>query len=67
MVEVIKHGEIKKKKIDCNSCGAVLRYEDSDIITRRLQNMFGLVIGEERYIVCPDCKGAILINNNKWG
>ena len=61
MVEVIKHGE--KNIIDCNFCGAQLRYSVDDIkeqekyLSQR-DSYF------EKYIVCPDCKNKVVI---KWG
>ena len=60
MVEVIKHGE--KNIIDCNFCGAQLRYSVDDIkeqekyLSQR-DSYF------EKYIVCPDCKNKVVI---KW-
>lgn len=66
MIEVIKHGNTTKE-ITCNNCEAVLRYEKSDVTTRYLMNAFGLVIGEESHINCPDCKSDIKIRANKWG
>ena len=56
MVEVIKHGE--KNIVDCDFCGAQLKYATDDIkekeyyITQRDTDF-------TRYIVCPDCKNHV--------
>ena len=53
MVEVIKHGE--KNIIDCNFCGAQLRYSVDDIKEQE-KYLYQRDTYFEKYIVCPDCK-----------
>ena len=61
MVEVIKHGE--KNIIDCNFCGAQLRYSVDDI-KKQEKYLSQRDSYFEKYIVCPDCKNKVVI---KWG
>ena len=59
MVEVIKHGE--KNIIDCDFCGAQLKYTADDIkekeyyISQRESDFV-------KYIVCPDCNNNVEIH-----
>ena len=57
MVEVIKHGE--KNIIDCNFCGAQLRYSVNDI--KEETYLYQRDSYLEKYIVCPDCKNKVVI------
>lgn len=56
MVEIIQHGE--KNIIDCDFCGAKLKYTTDDIkekeyyISQRDSDFI-------KYIVCQDCKNHI--------
>ena len=66
MVEVIRHGE--KNIIDCDFCGAQLKYSYEDIKEREimLSQMEGWT---ETYIVCPDCKNKVVLKGSEryWG
>ena len=59
MVEVIQHGD--KNIIDCDFCGAKLKYTTDDIkekeryITQRDADFI-------KYIICPDCKNHVELN-----
>jgi len=60
-MKVIKHGETTKEAT-CEYCGAVLAYTATDVKKRNLVNFLGYQIGEEKYIVCPDCNGLIILS-----
>lgn len=65
MVKVIKHGN-EKREITCKECGALLNYVPSDV--KRLEyreGLYGAVVGEKRYIVCPDCSSDVIISQTK--
>ena len=65
MVEVIKHGE--KNIVECNFCGALLRYLYGDI--KMYEDFISPRESElKEYINCPDCKNKVIIherNQNK--
>lgn len=58
MVEVIKPGH--KNIVDCDFCGAQLKYSVEDIkaqehyVSQRESHT-------EKYIICPDCKSKVVI------
>ena len=60
MIKVVKHGEVTKEAT-CGYCGAVLAYTATDIKKRNLFSFLGYQTGEEKYIVCPDCKREIIL------
>ena len=68
MVQVIKPGFLKE--IQCQKCGAILRYDErEDIIVEETNmedfnpNPFGLPNKyATKYIVCPQCKNKIVLN-----
>lgn len=65
MVKIIKHGN-KQREITCKQCGALLSYVSSDV--QRLEyrrGLYGKVVGEKRYIVCPDCSSTVIISEIK--
>lgn len=64
MVEVIKHGE--KNIIDCDFCGAQLKYSVDDMKEQEkyLTQRDGSI---EKYIVCPDCKNKVIIKEVYFG
>lgn len=65
MVEVIKHGN-GKKEITCRECGALLNYVPRDVKRLEYRNgLYGLLVGEKRYIVCPDCSSNVIISQTK--
>lgn len=51
MIEIIKRGT--KAKADCRECGAVLRYEASDVQVAPT--------GVRRWIDCPQCEAEIVL------
>ena len=58
MVEVIKHGE--KNIVECDFCGASLRYSVEDI--KEQENYLSQRDSyTEKYIVCPDCKNRVVV------
>lgn len=59
MVEVIQHGE--KNIIDCDFCGAKLKYTTDDIQEKEYyitQHESDFLL----YIVCPDCNNNVEIH-----
>ena len=59
MVEVIKHGE--KNVIDCDFCGAQLKYTAVDI--KEKEYYFTPFDSEFiKYIICPDCNHHVALN-----
>ena len=58
MIEVLREGN--KMKIECNECGALLRYQINDIRTEciclapRMEDI-------RKYIICPQCQGKIIL------
>ena len=60
MITVIKHGD--KKKIECEECGALLRYQIVDIayeITKDANNT------KRYFITCPDCRERVYLEGSK--
>ena len=57
MIEVLREGN--KKKIECDECGALLRYEKEDI-----HELSASVLGmyhKQTYITCPQCNSRIIL------
>ena len=62
MVKVIKHGN-EAKEVTCKECGALLNYVVSDVHRLEYRNeLYGAVVGEKRYIVCPNCSSNVIIS-----
>lgn len=60
MITVIKHGD--KKIIECEECGAVLRYQLGDIH----YEMTGYADYPKRnFIICPDCNARVYMEDDK--
>ena len=60
MIEIIKPGT--KKKIECEECGAILRYEQEDVQIRTALGMISPVsTRSKKYIVCPQCNYKIVL------
>lgn len=51
MIEIIKRET--KEIVECNNCGAVLRYDEKDVEVRSIEPNF------ERCIICPQCNKVI--------
>lgn len=63
MVQVIKPGFLKE--IQCQKCGAILRYDErEDVIVEDFNpNPYGLPNKYvTKYIICPQCKNEIVLN-----
>ena len=58
MIEIIRPGT--KKKIECEECGAILRYEQEDVQTGAVL-ISPLSTGSKKYIVCPQCNYKIVL------
>ena len=58
MIEIIKPGT--KKKIECEECGAILRYEQEDIQIGAVL-ISPLSTDSKKYIVCPQCNYKIIL------
>ena len=58
MIEIIRPGT--KKKIECDECGAILRYEQEDIQTGTVL-VSPVSTGNKKYIVCPQCHYQIIL------
>lgn len=62
MITIIKRGT--KHQTTCGSCGAVLTYEDEDILrTRTIVCMD--IINDVKYIICPQCNQEIYLEKSK--
>ena len=59
MVEVIQHGD--KNIIDCDFCGAKLKYTTDDIKEKE-RYITQCDADFIKYIICPDCKNHIELN-----
>lgn len=68
MIQVIKPGFLKE--IQCQKCGAILRYDErEDIIVEKINmedfnpDLFGPPNKyATKYFVCPQCKNKIVLN-----
>lgn len=58
MIEVLREGN--KKKIECNECGALLRYQTNDVRTERIY-LAPREEGIRKYIICPLCQEKIIL------
>ena len=58
MIEILKRGT--KRQIECNACGALLRYQEEDI---KLEDKFISPIESynRKYIICPQCNHQIIL------
>jgi uncharacterized protein YlaI len=56
MIKVLKKGT--RKQIKCDNCGALLQYEEEDIITKHVIEDLRLN-AYIKYIVCPECRKRI--------
>lgn len=52
MIKILKKGT--RRKIECDGCGAKLRFDESDSIR--------YCVGFIQYINCPQCKQKIILN-----
>ena len=56
MIKIIKAGT--RKKIECADCGALLSYEEEDIVVEtNPENGWS----DKRFIECPQCKSKIVL------
>jgi transcription elongation factor Elf1 len=63
MVEVIKHGE--KNIVECDFCGAQLRYSVDDLKEQE-RYLSQRDSYPEKYIVCPDCNSYVMVIGFKY-
>lgn len=54
MIKVLRKGT--RKQIECENCGALLQYEETDIIKEELR--FNEYV---KYITCPQCFSNICV------
>lgn len=63
MIEVIENN-LGRKKITCEHCGSVLKYELGDVLTRyRQYEVYHKIYDTEaiNYIICPVCRKEIIL------
>lgn len=56
MIEILREGN--KMKIECDECGALLRYQKNDVQTECLDQWMANI---RKYIICPQCQGKIIL------
>lgn len=59
MIKILKEGT--RRKIECDGCGAKLRFDESDIRSDGIRYCVGFI----KYINCPQCKRKIILNKAK--
>ena len=57
MIKILKYGT--KRKIKCDGCGAVLRFDEPDIKSEEVG--YGYCGGFVEFIHCPQCDHKIII------
>lgn len=58
MIEILKEGT--KRQIECDECGALLRYQQEDI--KNEDKYISPVSSYNRkYIICPQCHNKIIL------
>lgn len=65
MIKIIKPGTLRK--VTCNNCGAVLRYDTTeDMKTENVESFLGAGVKaykrQQQYIICPQCEYKIVLN-----
>ena len=60
MITVIKHGD--KKKVECEECGALLRYQVTDVAYEITKDAN---CSKRYFIVCPDCRARVYMEGDK--
>lgn len=65
MIKIIKPGTLRK--VTCNNCGAVLRYDTTeDMKTENVKSFLANCVEvykrQQQYIICPQCKNKIVLN-----
>lgn len=65
MIKIIKPGTLRK--VTCNNCGAVLRYDATeDMKTENVESFIGAGVKaykrQQQYIICPQCEYKIVLN-----
>ena len=59
MIEILRVGT--KKQIECQECGALLRYEEGDIKTSEYYVGSSIPQYSQKYIICPQCNQKIIL------
>ena len=57
MIKILKEGT--KQKVECDRCGAKLRFDESDIKSELVE--YGYCGGYVEFIHCPQCGHKIMI------
>ena len=57
MIEILKMGT--KKQIECEACGALLRYEKEDVKEGDYWHQWTPYTN--KYIICPQCNEKIIL------
>lgn len=57
MIEILKMGT--KKQIECEACGALLRYGKEDVKEDDYGHQW--INYTNKYIICPQCKEKIIL------
>lgn len=57
MIKILKDGT--KRKVKCNGCGAVLRFDESDIKSELVG--YSYCSGYVEFILCPQCGHKIIL------
>ena len=64
MIKIIEPGTLRR--VTCNSCGAVLSYDEKEDVKIEAIRDFSMVNGffkrEQRYIMCPQCNTQIVLS-----
>lgn len=58
MINIVRRGT--KKVVVCDKCGAVLRYDENDIIEESFMNAFNMQ-RYNKFIYCPQCDYKIFV------
>ena len=62
MIEVLREGN--KMKIECNECGALLRYQVNDVRTECIY-LAQRMEDTRKYIICPQCQEKIILEAHR--
>lgn len=64
MIKIIKRGT--KKEQECEKCGCVFSYDDTDIIVNKQVSYSDFRMGHyKKYIKCPQCNYIMLLEASK--
>lgn len=67
MIKIIEPGTLRR--VTCNSCGAVLSYDEKEDVKIEAIEDFSMVNGffkrEQRCIMCPQCNTQIVLSTTR--